>query len=63
MGSDLVFSGFWCSDWFLGHGTVVCWYDLGGWVMGHGAMVQWSELVVGVMGHSGATSLIYGSMV
>ena len=42
---------------------MVCWYALGGWVVGHGAVVQWSDLVVGVMGHSGATSLIYGSMV
>ena len=68
MGSDLVFSGFWCSDWFLGHGVVVCWYDLGGWVVGHsnlggwvvghGAVIQWSDLVVGVVGHSGADSLM-----
>ena len=35
MGSNLVFSGFWWSDWFLGHGAVVCWSDLGGWVVGH----------------------------
>ena len=68
MGSDLVFSGFWFFDWFLGHGAVVCWYDLGGWVVGHsnlggwvvghGAVIQWSDLVVGVVGHSGAASLM-----
>ena len=68
MGSNLVLSGFWWSDWFLGHNAVVYWSDLGGWVVGHGdlggcivghdAVVQWSNLVVGVVGHSGATLLM-----
>ena len=28
------------TDWFLGHGAVVCWSDLGGWVVGQGGAMD-----------------------
>ena len=47
------------TDWFLGHGAVVCWSDLGGWVVGQGGgngsscCLWWLQVDLAVMVEDG----------